>query len=68
MLPQVLRQVSVFASTLPINKLGCVTKHFCFSEQLWPWLLWYVSALPLYPVICGNFPGMFVVGHLVFPD
>ncbi|PKU31327.1 transmembrane 9 superfamily member 4 [Limosa lapponica baueri] len=30
MLPQVIRQVSVFASALPINKLGCSTKHFWF--------------------------------------
>lgn len=39
MLPQVIRQVSVFASTLPINELGCDTKHSWFYEQLWPWLL-----------------------------
>lgn len=63
MLPQVIRQVSVFASALPINELGCVTKCFCFSEQLWPWLSWYVFALPLCHVICGNSPEMFGFCH-----
>lgn len=63
MLPQVIRQVSVFASALPINELGCVTKCFRFSEQLWPWLSWYVFALPLCHVICGNSPEMFGFCH-----
>lgn len=31
MLPQVIRQVGVFASALPINELGCITNHSCFS-------------------------------------
>lgn len=63
MLPQVIRQVSMFASALPINELGCVTKLSCFYEQLWPWLLQCVPALPLCSVICENSPEVFGFRH-----
>jgi len=47
MLPQLMRQVGVFASALPMAELGGDTKHSWFLEQLRPRLCWFVSAPPV---------------------